>query len=112
MTKTKKVLNFIRRSRNGRTFGEIQRYIVEMNGKDYDDRHTVIRMRSNGRYYKLRVRIWRGYWCDYLCDRTKMRPRYDTLGARHYWPTKQKGLLSRFCYKIGNRYYHRSNNWY
>ena len=38
MTKAERILRFIQESRNGRTYGEIQRFICTMNGLDYEER--------------------------------------------------------------------------
>jgi len=105
MTKTEKVVRFIRRAKNGRTFGEIQRFIVEMNGMDYDDHHIAFSHR-NGMVQQKRVRTWRGYWCDYLCDTYKYKPIIDSRSGIHRMSCKKKlGILSKFCNKKNGRYY-------
>jgi len=109
VTKTKKVLNFICRSKNGRTFGEIQRFVVEMNGYNYDEFAKVNHYnRKTGALTKRRVRVHRGYWCDRFCD-------------RHVWKITSKdgiprsdirrvpGLLSRNCVKYNGRYFIKAN---
>ena len=104
MTKTQKVIAFIRRSKNGRKFGEIQRFIVEMNGMSYDDHHITYSYR-NGKPVQKRVRTWRGYWCDYLCDTYKHKPYKDPEGIYRMACVPHPGLLSRFCVKRNGRYY-------
>lgn len=109
MTKTEKVVRFIRRAKNGRTFGEIQRFIVEMNGMDYDDHHIAF-SRRNGMVHQKRVRTWRGYWCDYLCDTYKYKPTKDrNTGFTRMSCKRKSGLLSRFCVKKNGRYYAKAN---
>ena len=75
MTKTYELMHFIKRAgARGCTFSEIQRFIVEGNGLDYDARNC------RGR------RIRRGYWCTQL------------LGGPHY----HQGLLYTYCVKLPN----------
>lgn len=86
MTKTERVLRFIGRAKDkGRSFTEIQRYIVEdLNGKDFDEPpktypwHKDI-PRTN------RKRRYRGYWCDRL------------LGG--LYSNGGEGLLHSYCKK-------------
>ena len=54
MLKKTAVLNFIRAKKQGRSFSEIQRFICDMNGLDFDKKN------SDG------TRRYRGYWCTNL----------------------------------------------
>ena len=57
--KREAVLEFIKsHGTDGASFSEIQRFIVTMNGKNYDEMQPV--------YGGGHQRRWRGYWCDYL----------------------------------------------
>lgn len=76
MTKAERVLREIER-RGGMTFTEIQRFVCEMNGKDYDQMVDT---------WAGKKRRWRGYWCDYL------------IGKNH-WGRKYQGILNLFCVK-------------
>lgn len=96
MTKYKKVLAYIKRSKaKGRRYGEIQRYIVEkLNGKDYDEMEEIVRWSLDltrpiapDRYESIRTvvgrkRRWRGYWADHLVGNYR-----------------EVGLLYRHCHK-------------
>lgn len=85
------VLAFIRCGGiNGRTFGEIQRFICEMNGLDYDERVNEMNWGKNTPVSK---RKYRGYWCTNLC------------GTGGYWNAPREGILSKYCEKIGKKYY-------
>ena len=75
MLKREVVLNHIAKS-NGLTYGEIQRFIVEMNGLNYDEKT---------RYGQRR---YRGYWNDYLLD-----------------TIYRVGLLNQYCKKVGKLYF-------
>lgn len=72
--KRDKVLNFIREAGfSGRKFGEIQRFVCEMNGLDYDEMVFAREWFAPLRYgYGVTVfqefkRKYRGYWCNNLC---------------------------------------------
>lgn len=80
-----RVLDFIQRSWNGRTFSEIQQYIVE-DIHDYDWDLMVPSWKWNEKESKTEPclkRKWRGYWCDRL------------LGGMH----THQGLLWTYCIK-------------
>ena len=84
ITKKQKVIEFIKAAGSkGLTFGEIQRFVVEMNGLNYD----TIDGENRRRY--------RGYWCVILCG---TRGEFST--GRNYTP----GILASCCTKIGDRY--------
>ena len=53
----------------GRTFGEIQRFVVEKNGMNYDEKKPeVVWNNATGPTHKIKmVRRHRGYWCTNLC---------------------------------------------
>lgn len=57
MTKTDQIIEFVKQSGNGRTFGEIQRFIVELNGLNYDEFEDT---------WCGRRRKYRGYYCTNL----------------------------------------------
>jgi hypothetical protein len=89
-TKTAQVLSFIAKSvKNGRTFGEIQRHICEINGLDYDEmsvtRYGMDEKSSPRRRY-------RGYWNTALC------------GTNGYYCKRRIGILEKYCEKIGKKY--------
>jgi hypothetical protein len=69
MTKAERVLRFIKENPTGRTFTQIQEFVVTMNGLDWNERvtHTWEDFRGNHRIQRTETRRkWRGYWCDYL----------------------------------------------
>jgi hypothetical protein len=55
MLKKEAVINFIKAKKSGRTFTEIQRFICDMNGLDFDEKHPI-----------TGARRYRGYWCTNL----------------------------------------------
>jgi len=69
----------------GRTFGEIQRFVVEKNGLNYDEKLVKRPWR------KTEVRRYRGYWCTNLC------------GNNNYGH-KRQGILELATVRVGNRY--------
>ncbi len=100
-TKKQMILGFIAESSNGRTFGEIQRYIVELNGLNYDQfelvrdyNHFPTRVSRGqsieyvGPWKMVRRRRYRGYWCT-------------NLVGSHYG---REGILAANCNKINGRY--------
>lgn len=105
VTKKMMVLGFIADSPNGRSFGDIQRFICELNGKNYDEfeydkdwRHQPTPVDVvDGEYSFKRVGPWkmfrrrkyRGYWCT-------------NLVGSHYGPT---GILTLNCKKVDGRYF-------
>jgi len=64
------VLDFIgSKGADGATFSQIQRFIVELNGWNYDDMEPVRSYdASTGTWVNTgkTLRKWRGYWCDYF----------------------------------------------
>ena len=72
----------------GRTFGEIQRFVVEKNGRDYDEM-TQVKKWDKENPPKIN-RKNRGYWNTNLC------------GLHSY--TKRTGILELATVKVGNRY--------
>jgi hypothetical protein len=76
MTKSDQVIKYIRDAGiAGRSFTEIQRFIVEtLNGKNFDERSTSVYGLAAGETPRRR---YRGYWCNRL------------LGGMYYGP----GLL-------------------
>jgi len=85
------VIDFIKSGKTlGKTFGEIQRFVVEdLHGYNYDD------MNIKYDYWKYNsykpARKYRGYWCVNL------------LGAK--WRTTP-GILPSYCSKINKRWIH------
>lgn len=84
MTKTEQIIAFIKASPTGRKFGEIQRFIVELNGRDYDE------MVKN--YKGQLVRKNRGYWCTRL------------LGGGCFGVYGKGALRNNGCTKIDGRW--------
>jgi hypothetical protein len=97
-TKRARVLEFVAASPDGRRFGESQRFIVEMNGKNYDEvveRNCWIHKDGLDSLKPRKQRRWAGYWCDTLGG--------STCGQEQPW--WRRGLLDRFCTKVDRRYY-------
>lgn len=90
-----KVLDFIKKARaKGRTFGEIQRFVVEdLHGYNYDEMSTKYDWKSDS--YKP-ARKYRGYWCTNL------------LGTMH---RSSPGILPSTCTKINGKYVHLDYVW-
>jgi hypothetical protein len=80
----------------GRTFGEIQRFVVEKNGLDYNQ--TTIDYRRSRRkstpaaYTAYIARKYRGYWCVNL------------LGVGGVCYPRRIGILELGCIKVGKHY--------
>ena len=72
----------------GLTFTEIQRFIVESNGLDYDKQQVINSWDVNNGAEPRYRRQYRGYWCDRLCTKFFGGP----------------GFLAQYCNKNGNRY--------
>lgn len=81
-TKAERVLCYIGMHPQGLTFSSIQKFICEMNGKNWDEKAFEYDPKTKARTRP--VRRYRGYWCDYL-----------TGPGGHY--SGSKGLLHRFC---------------
>ena len=75
----------------GRTFGEIQRFVVEKNGRDYDDRVAFESWDKNGIKMITYPRKNRGYWCTNLC-------------GLHGNFQHREGILELCSVKVGKRY--------
>jgi hypothetical protein len=99
-TKARAVRDFITKKRAaGATFGEIQRFIVEMNGLNYDEMETVeVWTYNTGNVVTKprQMRKYRGYWCVNL------------LGGG-YFGTYGPGFLGKYCVKIGKKYYNKTS---
>lgn len=102
MTKKQAVLGFIAESPTGRSFGEIQRFIVQLNGLNYDEfelvrdyNHFPTQVHSGrtieyvGPWKMNRRRRYRGYWCT-------------NLVGSHYG---REGILPAHCNKVNGRYF-------
>jgi hypothetical protein len=64
MTKSDQIIQFIREAGStGRKFTEIQRFIVELNGHNYDEMEVHTHWFTKK---EIKVRRWRGYWCTHL----------------------------------------------
>ena len=91
-TKKQQILGFIAEAPAGRRFGEIQRFICQLNGRDYDQfelqpdwNHPATRMPDGsdvGPWKLIRRRVQRGYYTT-------------TLGR----------ILYRNCKKVGKSYF-------
>jgi stress response protein SCP2 len=90
VTKKMVVLGFIAEATNGRTFSEIQRFVVELNGKNYDEMEDKLAWDAVNNCTKVigKVRRYRGYWSTNLTG-------YGGSG----------GMLGKHCVKIKGRYY-------
>lgn len=68
MTKAAQLLAFVASQPEGCTFGEMQRYVVEvMNGLNYDERRQErVWDHKTGKIALRQRRVHRGWWCDYL----------------------------------------------
>ena len=89
MTTTVELLNFAKTQPDGLTFGQLQRFVVETNGYDYDERIKV-RVWDGKDVVDRQVRRHRGYWCDALC------------GSSYYG---RKGILATHFVKRENKYF-------
>jgi hypothetical protein len=72
--KRTKLLHFASQHPKGLRFTDLQRFIVELNGYDYDT-FDLVRV-WDSKYSRLKLarrRRYRGYWCDYLCKSTGYR---------------------------------------
>lgn len=91
--KREAVIEFIRsKGPDGAMFSEIQRFIVESNGLNYDSYQPVYR---NGQWQETEqgLRTWRGYWCDYF---------YGPRGMfRKYCKRHPRGRYVRYTLKDG-----------
>jgi len=87
VTKAQCVLEYIGQHPQGLSFSSIQKFIVTMNGKDWDEKSFEYDPKTKARTRP--VRRYRGYWCDYL-----------TGPGGHY--SGSKGLLNRFCIQHPN----------
>ena len=80
----------------GKTFGEIQRFICEMNGRNYNEmrEETVWRPDALNQFKKVRRRTNRGYFCTYLVGPIMIKGIYYS-----------KGFLSAYCFKNAKKKY-------
>jgi hypothetical protein len=91
-TKRAKILNFIRNSEDGRTYSEIQKFVCDMNGLDWDA--TCLRSRWDAKNQKKVMyldRANRGYYGTNLWGRKK-------------YPGDQEGLMHKLCVKINGKW--------
>ena len=86
-TKYALVMNFIAKAGpEGRSYGEIQRYIVEeLNGHDYDEMEDLFHYPNGVRTVRERKRRWRGFWADHLVGNYR-----------------EMGMLKGYCKKMSN----------
>lgn len=97
MTKTERVIAFVKASPTGRRFGEIQRFIVEMKGYDYDEKRVVNQWQVTNQGAKPKLaRRWRGYWCTYL------------LGGGCFGVYGPGALKNGGCVKVGNQWVYKA----
>lgn len=80
------VLAHIAAHPQGLTFTEIQRFVVEAHGLDYDEKEVINSWRVKQGDKPRYARKHRGWWCDNLC--------------RAYG----EGILVKNCVKVGTRY--------
>ena len=67
LTKKQQVINFLKtKGPRGAYFSEIQRFIVELNGFNYDDKHVINQWEVNAGKAPRYLRKHRGYYCDWL----------------------------------------------
>jgi hypothetical protein len=96
LSKTERVLSYIADAgEGGRSFSEIQRFIVEtLHGLDYDQREVRPSHWTKGTcpHYGSR-RLYRGFWCNYLLRSHGASGRSD-----------REGLLATHCLKSGKNY--------
>lgn len=96
LSKTERVLSYIAAGGSaGRSFSEIQRFIVEtIHDLDYDLREIRPKHWTKGTcpQYGGR-RLYRGFWCGYLLRSHGARGRGD-----------REGLLATHCVKFGKYY--------
>lgn len=91
-TKTLQLLEFMAES-GGLRFSEIQRFIVELAGKDYDEmeQQSCWPRLPNGQLTKRTVRRWRGWWCTNLCyGPDSILHKYCEKGPDNLWYLKMK----------------------
>lgn len=70
-TTTRKLLEFISQSKTGLRFSEMQKFLVEQSGRDWEKREVIPLFRKNidGRWIAAgakTVRVYRGWWCTNL----------------------------------------------
>lgn len=85
------VLDHIKAAPNGLTFTEIQRFVVEAHGLDYDEKVVSKKWTTTG-LKDIKVRKHRGWWCANL------------LGSCNSPYTDRVGILQEYCVKEGKRY--------
>lgn len=91
--KTAQVLSFIGNSgKDGRTFSEIQRFVVEMNGLNYDEKNVDYYYPTPTGPAARYVRRYRGYWTAALC------------GTNGFYSKPRIGILKKYCEKVGKKY--------
>lgn len=66
MTKTEQIIAFVKASPTGRRFSEIQRFVVELKGYNYDEMQDRVTWSKKHGTRIVQARRWRGYWCTYL----------------------------------------------
>jgi len=92
---TEQVIAHIAKHPAGLKFSEIQRFVVEGNGLDYDEKVKGYVWTNTGMKETM-VRRYRGYWCTNLI--ASPGPYND-----------RKGILHTMCDKVGNRYVVKAN---
>lgn len=86
VTKKQRLIDFIASKPEGVTYGEAQRFVVELAGRNYDTMEVYDRYDwRTGKTVKTRMRVWRGWWADHL--------------------TGPKGILTNYCTKVAGRYF-------
>ena len=86
MTKREQIWNFIREAGSkGRSFTEIQRFIVELNGLDYDERDDTGRRRYRGYYCSS---FFQNNWAYRFVNNEWVHP--TAILSRDNWVVKNK----------------------
>jgi len=104
MATTAALIKHLAKFPDGLTFAQIQRYIVESNGLDYDKQAVINQWEvSNGEEPRYRKQ-YRGYWCDRLSNGTRYFTVYNQYGHAHSTIVPKIGFLQQYCNKVGKQY--------
>ena len=104
MCDTLAVLKHLSKFPSGMTFTEIQRFIVESNGLDFDKRIVVNPWEVEAGKAPKHRRQYRGYWCDRLCTSARYVVSYNSYGHAFGGWKPVPGILEKFTDKIGKHY--------
>lgn len=89
------VVEYIRcKGHHGATFSDIQRFICNLNGLDFNEKKMAPVWNPTRQTIQDRlVRRYRGYWCTNLC------------GLSSPYSPKRVGILEKYCVKKPNGHY-------